>query len=454
MASLAGLFLEAGYAVTGSDTQAYPPMSTMLSELGIDVTIGFSPDNLTPTPDIVIVGNVCTPQNPEARAAIDRGLRYYSMADAVAEFFCKDHHTFVVTGTHGKTTTTSMLSWLLEHSGDQPGFLIGGMPGNFEHSYRRGVQKSFVVEGDEYDTAFFDKTPKFLHYPANTLCIGSVEFDHADIYNSLDDILEAFRTLIAQQAHNGSIIADIDNVNTRTLVQSAPCPVIRMSTEQHTDANAQVVVQAMNAQGTTFEVTYAEHTQSFTMPMVGMHNVRNASIAILAAWNYGIAPQTLASALPHFLGIKRRQEIVGTVNNITVIDDFAHHPTAIGETLTALRARYPEQRFLVGFDPRSNTSGRNIFHAAYLDALTEAAHVYFAPVHKTDRIPEAERLNLPQLVQDLQSRDIFANHCANYDKLVHAISSEARPHDVVILMSNGDFGNAHRRILQQLEENA
>ncbi|MBI2343989.1 MAG: UDP-N-acetylmuramate:L-alanyl-gamma-D-glutamyl-meso-diaminopimelate ligase [Deltaproteobacteria bacterium] len=441
MASVAGLFQSAGFRVTGSDAKCYPPMSTMLAEMAIPILEGFDAAHLAPRPDLVIIGNVCTAANPEARAAIDGGIPYRSMPHAVAEYLCHDRFPIMAVGTHGKTTTSSLLAWILESAGRSPSFLIGGIPKNFGRNFQLGRGREFVIEGDEYDTAFFEKTPKFLHYPARAVILGPVEFDHADIYADLDAVLSAFRTLIRQLPTDALLIAAADSAHVESLMAEARCPCIPFRLSDAT----QIVIGAM---GTTF----TWHGTSYHSPLAGHHNLQNTIGVITLLEALGLSPAAMMHGLAAFAGVRRRQEILGEIGGVTVIDDFAHHPTAIRETLAALRHKFPGQRLLVAFEPRSNTSGREIFRAEYRTAFRDATRVVFAPVFKADRIPPSEQLHLPQLIGDLQREGTAAAVHDTPAAICDDLLAHVRSGDVIVVMSNGDFGGLHGQLLARLRK--
>lgn len=451
MGSLAGLFHAAGYRVTGSDQQSYPPMSTMLAALGIPIHTGFSAAHLSPRPDVVIVGNVCTAQNPEARAAIDGGMPYFSLPGAVAHFFCADRQPLIIAGTHGKTTSASLAAWLLEAAGAQPSFLIGGIPQNFGSSYRL-AGAPFVIEGDEYDSAFFDKAAKILRYPVAAAMLGPIEFDHADIYADLAAVIATFRAFVERIPSDGILAACVDSPHVRSLLPAAPCRVITYGTQ----ATAAPQVTATQVQeGTTgihftLQLPQRAPQPGWRLPFTGQHNLQNALgvIALLSA--RGVDLERLRAGLPQFQGARRRQEVRGVVRDITVIDDFAHHPTAIRETLRGLQQRYPRQRLLVAYEPRSNTSGRQLFFDAYLEAFAGAALVLLAPVHKQDRIPRAEQLDRPALAQTLSARGTPSQAIDTTEGMVTTLCHHAVAGDVIVIMSNGDFDHLHEKVLQRL----
>lgn len=452
MGSLAGLFHSAGWRVTGSDQKIYPPMSTMLAQLQIPVQEGFSPDHLSPAPDLVVVGNICTKENPESAAAIAQGIQYRSMPDAMAEYFCAGRRTLVIAGTHGKTTSSSLASWLLQSAGRDPTFLVGGIPKNFGVSFQLGDPDSeCVIEGDEYDTAFFDKTPKIWHYPANAALLGNVEFDHADIYPDLAAVLGAFREFLVRLPPQAVLAACADSANVRELLPQAPCRVITYGVQEQTAAYVKPQRVQMGPDGTRFSLTCQDTLVTFRSPLLGWHNLQNAVGVLTLLIALGFPVSALQEGLRTFAGVKRRQEVLGTPNDITVIDDFAHHPTAIAETLTGLRFRYPHQRLIVAYEPRSNTSGRKIFQEAYLSAFAKADRVILGSVHKVDRIAPELRLDPQQLADELTAAGVSATHIPTTDAILQALLAEAQPTDVIVLMSNGDFGHIHGKLLSELE---
>lgn len=450
MGSLAGLFQAAGHKVTGSDTGCYPPMSTMLERLGIEVLPDFKVEHLSPAPDLVIIGNICTSNNPEARAAIDGGMKYLSMPHAVAEYFGATRTVVMMTGTHGKTTCSSLGAWLLEAAGRDPAFLVGGIPRNFDVSYKLGNGGEFVVEGDEYDTAFYEKTPKFLHYGAKAVHLGPVEFDHADIYADLDAVLEEFRKLIVGIPSDGLLVACADSSHVVNLLKHANCKVLTYSV--HSDGNADYTVDAveMGPAGTKFNLCFNKDIEQMTSPLVGSHNLQNALGVLVLLNQLGVSWNALRIGLKDFKGIKRRQEVIGTPKGITIVDDFAHHPTAIKETISGLLMQYPNKRLLIAFEPRSNTSGRSIFHDAYLQAFSGSTKVWIAPVRKLDRIPENERLDIPSLVSQLKANNIPAVAAESTEQITQELRFFAKRGDVIVIMSNGAFDGIYKTLLKTL----
>jgi len=453
MATLAALLKSRGYQVQGSDQQVYPPMSDFLVAEGITTFSGYSADNITADIDLVVVGNAISRGNPELETVLERKLRYCSLPEAIRDHFLWGARSVVLAGTHGKTTTTSLTGWLLTHGGLDPSMLVGGIALNFGaqgSSYRVGKGRDFVIEGDEYDSAFFDKTAKFLKYLPDIAVINNIEFDHADIYADLDAVLTAFRRLVRLVPRNGLLLIGADSPHAKALVPTAVSPVEtfgldetatwRGSAIEHRDGLTRFDV---HRGGTLFG--------RFESPLLGAHNVRNALAAIAVGTRVGITPQTLVEGLRQFKGIKRRLETVGVANGVTVLDDFAHHPTAVHETLAALRTGYPGRRLWAVFEPRSASSCRRVFQDDFAKAFGAADEVVFAAVFRSS-LPEAERLSAEQLVDDLSRQGRHARHIPEIDDIVSTIVRERRDGDVVVLMSNGGFGGIHGKLLQALRE--
>ena len=453
MATLAALLKSRGYQVQGSDQQVYPPMSDFLVAEGITTFSGYSADNITADIDLVVVGNAISRGNPELETVLERKLRYCSLPEAIRDHFLWGARSVVLAGTHGKTTTTSLTGWLLTHGGLDPSMLVGGIALNFGaqgSSYRVGKGRDFVIEGDEYDSAFFDKTAKFLKYLPDIAVINNIEFDHADIYADLDAVLTAFRRLVRLVPRNGLLLIGADSPHAQALVPTAVSPVEtfgldetatwRGSAIEHRDGLTRFDV---HRDGTLFG--------RFESPLLGAHNVRNALAAIAVGTRVGITPQTLVEGLRQFKGIKRRLETVGVANGVTVLDDFAHHPTAVHETLAALRTGYPGRRVWAVFEPRSASSCRRIFQDDFAKAFGAADEVILAAVFRSS-LPEAERLSAEQLVDDLTRQGRHARHIPEIDDIVSTIVRERRDGDVVALMSNGGFGGIHGKLLQALRE--
>ncbi len=455
MGSLAGLLAARGIRITGSDENLYPPMSTMLEQWGIPVYAGFRPEHvLDPRPDLVVIGNAIRPDNPEARAAIDEGLTYLSFPDALYRLAIAGKHSVVVTGTHGKTTTTSLVAALLHGAGRDPSLLVGGYSHDFEGSFREGHGDHFVVEGDEYDTAFFDKTPKFLHYGARTLLITSVEFDHADIYRDLDHIKAEFRKLVSSMPRDGTIVAAAAHPGVRDVVASAPCRVVRYGIDEKGLDWSGTALKA-TADGTRFDVAIdAKRVASAFVPMFGRFNVENALGALAAVTTLGVPLEAASAALARFKGVKRRQELRGEERGVAVIDDFAHHPTAVRGSIGALRQRFAGRRLIAVFEPRTNTSRRAIFQQEYAQALREADRVFIRSVPEIPLYsatgPVEALFSAEQLVEDLRDLGTSAQARDSVAEIVEQLIAECRSGDVILCMSNGSFDNIWQRLLDAL----
>jgi UDP-N-acetylmuramate: L-alanyl-gamma-D-glutamyl-meso-diaminopimelate ligase len=451
MGAFAGMLHDLGYRVTGSDTGVYPPMSDYLASLGIGIMQGFEAHNLDHHPDLVVVGNVIRASYPEAAALVASDLPATSMPDLLGQMFLAKAQTTVVAGTHGKTTTTAITAWLLDQAGLNPGFLIGGVARNFDRTARAGAATHFVVEGDEYDTAFFDKRPKFVHYHPRTAILTSVEFDHADIYRDLDHVKQAFRLLTAAIPADGLLIARWDDPNVRDVSAGVACDVWRYGPAQAWDGRIESVDTSAGTM--TFAVLRdGKSLGSFTSQMVGEHNLYNQVAAAAAATRYGATPAQLAAGFRTFLGIKRRQEVIGEPGHVTVVDDFAHHPTAVQVTLAALRQRFGQRRLIAVWEPRSATSRRAEFQSAYAASFDAADAVIVASPYDTSRIDENDRFSSTTLVADLSARGVDAITLETPDDIAAAVIARAMPHDVIAILSNGAFGGLHRKVLAGLAE--
>jgi UDP-N-acetylmuramate: L-alanyl-gamma-D-glutamyl-meso-diaminopimelate ligase len=457
MASLAGMLQERGFRVTGSDAAAYPPMSTFLESLGIPVAQPFAETNLDPRPDLVVVGNALSRGNVELERVLDERIPFCSLPQILHDEFLVGKEVLVVAGTHGKTTTTSMLAWIFETAGLQPSFLIGGIAENFGRSFGLGEGKHFILEGDEYDTAFFDKGPKFLHYFPDCLILTSVEFDHADIYKDLDAVETAFKRLVNLVPRRGRIVAfdsgDSSSETSRESInrclQKAFCPVERYGASNR--ASWKIANLKLGEERTSWSVLRnGKPWADFEFPLGGEYNVWNATAATALAANYEISKDVIAKALKTFRSVKRRLEVKAQVNGITIIDDFAHHPTAIEQTILALRARYPKSRLWVVLEPRSNTMRRNVLQDALSRSLALADHIVIAAIFKSEAIPEAERLDLQRVIDEIQKRGKQARIFADADAIVNAIAPELRERDVVAILSNGGFGGIYEKLPQRL----
>ncbi len=449
MASLAGMLKERGFHVTGSDAAAYPPMSTFLESLGIPVAQPFAEANLNPRPDLVVVGNALSRGNVELERVLDDRIPYCSLPQILHDEFLVGKEVLVVAGTHGKTTTTSMLAWIFETAGLMPSFLIGGIAENFGSSFGLGQGVYFIVEGDEYDTAFFDKGPKFLHYFPDSVILTSVEFDHADIYKDLDAVETAFKRLVNLVPRRGRIIAFDRGESIAPCLRKALCPVERYGASEQ--AAWRIANLKLEAERTSWSVERGgKPWAEFEFPLAGEYNVWNATAAAALAAGYGITKETIAKALSTFRSVKRRLEVKAEVNGITLIDDFAHHPTAIAMTLRALGARYPGARLWVVLEPRSNTMRRNVLQAALARSLELADEVVVAGIFKLEAIPEAERLDLNRVASEIGKRGKRARVMADADAIVDAIAPELRAGDVVAILSNGGFGGIYEKLPERL----
>lgn len=450
MASLAGMLSEKGYAVAGSDSDVYPPMSDALDRLGIPVFKGYNAENLVKTePDLIVIGNALSRGNVEVEYVLDSGVRYASMAEILKEFFIRGKNSIVVAGTHGKTTTTAMLAWILQAAGRNPSFLVGGIAENFGRSFQISDGPDFVIEGDEYDTAFFDKGPKFLHYLPRILLLKNIEFDHADIYPDLDAIKTAFRRLINIVPRSGLIIAGIDSPVVRELI---PAAFSRVAACGIGVGDWQAANAATSVEGMTFDVTHSGLAASrFTIPIPGVFNVQNALGAIIAAKELGIDDAVVERALATFKSVKRRLELRGDVNGIRVYDDFAHHPTAVVETLRAVRERYRDARIWAVFEPRSQTCRRRVFEQAFIESFDLADLAVIARVYGTAKMDPALTLSPERVAEGIRARGKKAYTFQSTDEIVGFLASEAKPGDQVVIMSNGGFDNIHNRLLARLQ---
>jgi UDP-N-acetylmuramate: L-alanyl-gamma-D-glutamyl-meso-diaminopimelate ligase len=462
MASLAGMLKQRGFRVTGSDAAAYPPMSEFLRELDIPVAQPFDAKNLEPRPDLVVVGNAMSRGNVELEHLLDQRIPFCSLPQLLHDEFLRGKEVLVVAGTHGKTTTTSMLAWIFDSAGLQPSFLIGGIAENFGSSFHLGDGKHFILEGDEYDTAFFDKGPKFLHYFPDSIILTSVEFDHADIYKDLDAVETAFKRLVNLIPRRGRVIAfdgftgeaagspSGSNSLDRCLAK-AFCPVERYGAGPR--ANWKVINLRFEPARTTWTVLHdGQPWADLEFPLAGEYNVWNATAAAALAASYGIPKQAIAAALKTFKSVKRRLEVKAQVNDVTIIDDFAHHPTAIAGTLKALRARYPAARLWAILEPRSNTLRRRILQSDLARSLAQADEVIVAAVFRSEAVPENERLELPALAAEIQHNGRRARLLADADAIVQTIAPELRSGDVVAILSNGGFGGIYEKLPARLRE--
>jgi len=449
MGALAGLLKEAGHQVGGSDRAFYPPMAERLQAWGIPTQQGFDPAHVDPDTDLVIVGNVCRRDNPEAQAALQMGLKVMSFPQALAEFFIGDKTSVVVAGTHGKTTTAALLSYVLVEAGLDPSFLVGGIPQNFGKGFHLGRGGVFVVEGDEYDAAFFDKRPKFIHYRPKIVVLTAVEFDHADIYRDMEAYRSAFTTLLGLLPADGLLVACADDPEVNALAGRAPCRVVSYGLDPGAAWTAADIQSSEDA--TRFSlIREGSRVTTVSLPLAGRHNVANTLGVLAAAEAVGVDAKRAAGYLPGFAGIARRMQVRGVVDGITVIDDFAHHPTKVRETVQAARARYPRSRLVAVFEPRTATSRRKVFQEAYPSSFAAADEVVLVPPFDAEKIPEAERFDSAALVAALQRNGQTAVLHGNADEVVAALSGRLGKGAVVLIMSNGAFDNIHEKLLSAL----
>jgi UDP-N-acetylmuramate: L-alanyl-gamma-D-glutamyl-meso-diaminopimelate ligase len=448
MAALAGLLKGAGYCVSGSDANIYPPMSTLLENSGISVLPGYRKENITGDIDLVIIGNAVSKTNEEVQAVLEVGLNYTSFPAAIARFFLDGRKSLVVTGTHGKTTTTSLLSWVLQASGKKPGFMVGGWLKNFDNNHQVPEGNYFVTEGDEYDSAFFDKGPKFLHYRPDASILTGIEFDHADIFDNLDQVKDAFRKYVRLISPEGVILVKHADVNIQEVLGEAVCKV---ETYGYLDGADWLIGDYQFESGFSyFSLSYqGKKKAGFQLAMIGRHNVENAAAVAALCLQLGLSADEINSAFKTFQGIKRRQEVVGFKNGITVLDDFAHHPTAIRLTLEAVKEAYPGQRLWALFEPRSATSRRKIFEQDFPNSFLAADRVIIAGLYAPEKISEEERLDPNQVVTRLRQKGCDAHFIKEVDDIVAFLAENAESGDVVMVMSSGGFGGIHQKILDR-----
>jgi UDP-N-acetylmuramate: L-alanyl-gamma-D-glutamyl-meso-diaminopimelate ligase len=454
MGSFAGILQKAGHEVRGSDESVYPPMSDMLKTWNIPVMQGFRPENLDWSPDLVIIGNVIKKTNPEAQAVLARGLSYQSFPQSMGETFLEGRRSIVVAGTHGKTTTCAMTAWLLTSARRDPGFLIGGVLRNFTESFRDTKPGNpFVIEGDEYDTAFFDKGPKFLHYRPKVAVVTSIEHDHADIYANVEAVAVSFRKLVKIIPSEGALFVAKGAPGEQYLDELsalASCQVYRYGVGIDADWRADILREAPN--GLTFSLRGpTQRYGEFFLPVPGRHNVANVTAALAVSLSEGCDVELLREGLTKFLGVKRRQEERFEVGGVLVVDDFAHHPTAVSETLRALKAKYQGRKLWAIFEPRSATCRRNILEPLYVSAFDQADEVVITYAHRSEEFPVEERFDSARLIRNIAARGTPAHYLATPDEIATFVGREAKPQDVVIIMSNGGFGGLHLKLQAQLK---
>ncbi len=446
MGSVAAALQERGFKVTGSDENVYPPMSIFLEKKGIALKEGYRAENIPADADVVVIGNAIKRGNSEVEVVLSRKLRYLSLPEVLQNYFLRGRHNLVVTGTHGKTTTTALLAWIMEKAGRKPGYLIGGLPKNLGQGARLNDSKYFVIEGDEYDSAFFDKRSKFMHYLPELLIVNNIEFDHADIFNDLDEIKLSFRRLLNIVPQNGMVLVNGDDPRCVEVARDCLAQMIEVGFSKNCAQRIRDVTYS--AGGSRFKL--GEGT--FEIPLIGEFNVRNAAMAAIAARFYDVSKTKIDNAFKSFSGIARRQEVRGEARGVKVIDDFGHHPTAIAHTLQALRHRYRGHRLWAVFEPRSNTTRRAVFQQQLPDALKLADGVFIAQVAKLEQIPEEERLNPEAVVNAIAKAGPPAFYEQNADAIVDRIVPMLRPKDIVAVFSNGGFDNIHEKLLERLKE--
>lgn len=450
MGALACMLKEKGFRVTGSDVNVYPPMSDFLYAKGIDIFQGFKPDHLRAEPDLVVVGNAVSRDNPEVQTMLAKNMSHCSMPQAINRFAAAGKKQVVITGTHGKTTTSAFIAWLLQTAGLDPSFLIGGLLSNFNSNYRVGQGEWIVLEGDEYDTAYFDKGPKFLHYQPAIAVLTSVEFDHADIFQDLAQVKQAFGAFVARLAPTARLIHCDSDDNIAELIASSGAPGIPYGRQPQSQWRLGDV--DIRPPVTRFDTYYrGRFFSSFTTPMIGEHNLLNLLAGIAVGHLLGLDADMIGRAMVSFQGVQRRQQVRGVKKGVVVLDDFAHHPTAVKATLKAVRSFYRGQRVIAVFEPRTNSSRRKVFQASYAQSFDDAALICIRKPPLLEKIPEAERFSSAQLAADLQARGKEAHFFEDTDAIIAFLERIAQPMDVILIMSNGGFDHIHQRLLDRLD---
>ena len=449
MASLAGLLQKSGYLVTGSDANIYPPMSTLLKSSGIEIKSGYQRNNITADIDQVIVGNAVSKDNPEVLAVQEKGIPYISFPEAIKKFYLKNQKSLVVTGTHGKTTTTALLSWVLHSAKRKPGFMVGGWMKNFDGNHAIPEGEFFVSEGDEYDTAFFDKGPKFLHYSPFASILTGIEFDHADIYRDLDHIKNSFRKFVNIIHPSGFLLAAFSDKNVQDVLADASCQVETYGFSSSADW---VIGDYKFVSGKGYFTLSHQNVNvaNFNLPMIGRHNIQNATSVAVMGLKLGLTTQEIQEGFHTFKGIKRRQEVLGVKNGVTVIDDFAHHPTAIQLTLEGIKEAYPGQRIWAIFEPRSATCKRKVFEDRLPKSFTPADLVIIADLFAPDKIDPKDRLNPELVVENINNDGGDAYFIPDTEALINKLITECRPKDVLLIMSSGGFSGIHQKLIARL----
>ena len=444
MGSVAAALRERGLTVTGSDENIYPPMSTFLESRGVALNQGYRAENIPADAELIVIGNAMKRGNPEVEAILDRKLYYMSLPAVLRRFFLHGRHNLVVTGTHGKTTTTALLAWVMKGAGFDPSYVIGGIPKNLGKGALFNDSKYFVIEGDEYDTAFFDKRSKFIEYLPELLIVNNIEFDHADIFSDIEQIRRSFRHLLRIVPQSGMVLLNGDDPNCVSVAPESLAPIVEIGFSEN--CAQQIRDVAYSSEGSRFTLADEE----YEVPLIGEFNVRNAAMAVSAARFYGAATDKIRAALGSFEGIARRQEVRGEARGVKVIDDFGHHPTAIAQTLTAMRHRYAGQRLWAVFEPRSNTTRRAVFQQELADALQLADGVFIAQVARLDQIPDSERLNPEAVVEAIADSGRPAFYEKNAAHIMDRLVPLLRAEDVVVVFSNGGFDGIHEKILSRL----
>ncbi len=442
MGSTAAALRALGHRITGSDEKVYPPMSDVLRAAGIGLSEGYKPENLPEGADLYVVGNAISRGNEELETVLERRLPYVSMAELLRREVIQGKRSFVVSGTHGKTTTTTLLAWILEHAGRNPGFMIGGVPANFDSGARFNHGEFFVIEGDEYDTAYFDKRSKFLHYLPECVIVNNIEFDHADIFGSLDEILLTFQRLLNSVPRNGLVLLNGDDANCLSLKSYAPVRTVGLGE----GCSERLRLTGGDGEGTDFEINGV----AFRVPMIGEFNVRNAAMAVCAARHAGLSDAEIRTALAAFKGVRRRQQVRGEVGGVTVVDDFGHHPTAIRETLRGMRQKYPGRHLWAVFEPRSNTSRRNLMQNELGEALKEADGSVIAAVANPEKVAADQRLDPDAVAESVRAAGRACFHEPDTAAIVARLKAECRAGDVILVFSNGGFDGIHDKLLAAL----
>jgi UDP-N-acetylmuramate: L-alanyl-gamma-D-glutamyl-meso-diaminopimelate ligase len=449
MGALACMLKNLGFEISGSDQHVYPPMSEFLREQGIQIMEGFKAENISDAPDLVVVGNAVSRDNPEVQQLMQVGTPFCSMPQALNRFVARDKETIVTCGTHGKTTTSSILAWVLYQAGFDPSFMIGGILQNFNSNYRLGAGEHMIIEGDEYDTAFFDKGPKFMHFRPAMTVLTSVEFDHADIFRDLDHIRTAFGDFLSKLEPSSALFAFDGDQNVRKLLSETRCRIERYGQNSASDWRLGQVL--IDSPWTHFEVLKSGALFArFKTRLIGRHNLFNALPVVAIAHHLGVSAEVISSGLESFAGIKRRQQIRGQKNQITVLDDFAHHPTAVRETIEAVKSTYSHNRLIAVFEPRTNSSMRKVFQNVYPTSFDHADLVCIRKPPLLEKIPPNERFSSEKLVADLKNRGKDAHYFSDTESIIGFLVQQAAPGDLILVMSNGGFDNIHQRLLDRL----